>query len=170
MGNGIELLQYLIHQQEQHPKQKGTYSRRGFSLSDIKDMINQDGNANLKNNEIKGFLIEKFGDSISFCDPERKNQSLFAFSSSIEVQDVINSPRNIDVVKTAAIEIRKSLLDINFRIENSFCDAHQLKQSWKETKIPEILLSFFAASFNISCTKLMRSEIQALMIVLLRIV
>ena len=57
---------------------------RGFSLSDIRDMINQDDNADLKNNEVKGFLIEELGDSISFCDPERKNQSLLAFSSSIK--------------------------------------------------------------------------------------
>ena len=106
-------------------------------------MINQNGNADLKNNEIKGFLIKEFGDSISFCDPERKNQSLFAFSSSIEVQDVINSLQNIDVAKTAAIEITKSLLDVNFGLENSFCDAHQLKQSWKETKILQVFLSFF---------------------------
>ena len=53
--------------------------------------------------DLKGFSIEEFGDSISFCDPERKSQSLFAFSSSIEVQNVINVLRNIDVVKTAAI-------------------------------------------------------------------
>ena len=80
---------------------------RGFSLSDIRDMINQDDDADLKNNKIKGFLIKKFGDFISFCDPERKNQSLFAFFSSTEVQGVINSQRTINLVKIAAIEIRK---------------------------------------------------------------
>ena len=70
-------------------------------------MINQDDDADLKNNKIKGFLIKKFGDFISFCDPERKNQSLFAFFSSTEVQGVINSQRTINLVKIAAIEIRK---------------------------------------------------------------
>ena len=53
---------------------------RGFSLSDIRGTINQDDDANLRNNEIKGFLIEEFGDFISIYDPERKNQPLFAFS------------------------------------------------------------------------------------------
>ena len=131
---------------------------RGFSLADSRDMINQDNDADLKNNEIKGFLIEEFGDSISFCDPERKNLSLFAFSSSIEVKDVVNSLRNLDVVKSAAVEIRKSLLEVSFALDDSFCDAHQLKQSWKEKKIPEVLLTFFSALFNVSSTKLMRSE------------
>ena len=51
------------------------------------------------------------------------------------MQDVINFLQNIDAVKSAAIDIRKSLLDVNFELENSFCDAHQLKQSWKEMKI-----------------------------------
>ena len=56
-------------------------------------MINQAHDADLKNNgnEIKVFLIKEFGDFIPFCDPERKIQSLFDFSSSIEVQSVINS-------------------------------------------------------------------------------
>ena len=55
-------------------------------------MINQDDDADLKKKkDIKGFLIEEFGDSILFCDPERNNQSLFTFSSSIEVKDLINS-------------------------------------------------------------------------------
>ena len=46
-------------------------------------------------------------------------------------------------VKTATIEIRKSLLYANF--ENNFCHAHQLKQPWKETKIPDFLVSFFCS-------------------------
>ena len=79
-------------------------------------MINQDGDADLKYNEINGFI------------------------------------------KTPAIEIRKSLLHVNFGLENSFCDAHQLKQSWKETKISDFLVLCFVALFNISCTKLIRSE------------
>ena len=66
---------------------------RRFSLSDVRDMINQAHDADLKNNgnEIKVFLIEEFGDFMPFWDPERIIQSLFDFSSPIEVQDVINS-------------------------------------------------------------------------------
>ena len=79
---------------------------RGFSLSNSRDMINQDDDADLKKYEIKGFQIKEFGDSISSCDPERKNQSIFAFFSSIEVQKVINSLLNINVVKIAAIELK----------------------------------------------------------------
>ena len=50
------------------------------------------------------------------------------------MEDVTNILWNTDAVKTAAIEIRKPLLDVNFGLENSFCDGHQFKKSWKETK------------------------------------
>ena len=71
-------------------------------------MINQTDNPDLKNNEIKSLLIKLFGDSISYCDLQRKNQR-FAFSSSVEMQEVINSMRNIDVVEATASEIKKNL-------------------------------------------------------------
>ena len=87
LGNGMELLQHLLPQQEQYSKaKKGILKNyfpsmksiidqeRGFSLSEIRHMINQDDNTDPKKNEIKGFLIEEFGDFISFCDPERKNR------------------------------------------------------------------------------------------------
>ena len=68
-----------------------------------------------------------------FVTQGERTSHFFAFSSTIEMEEVINYLRNIDVVKTAAIEIRKSLLDVNFGLENRFCDKHQFKQSWKET-------------------------------------
>ena len=43
--------------------------------------------------------------------------SLFDFFLSIEVQDIINSLRYINVVKTTATVIRKPLLDVNFGLE-----------------------------------------------------
>ena len=129
-----------------------------MAISDIRDMINQENASDLTNKEIKSFLIDELGDTISFCQPERKNQSQFVFSSSIDVNHVVNSLRNLNVIKEAAITIRKSLLEVNFGLDDSFCDAQQLKQSWRETKIPSSLVTFFSALFNISSTKLMKSE------------
>ena len=104
-------------------------------------MINQGDNADVTNNEIKS-LINKLGDSISFCDPEKKKQS-FAFFLSIEVQGEINSLRNVNVVKTAAIEVRKSLLAVNFRHESSFCDHTSPSNLGKKQKFRMFFSSFF---------------------------
>ena len=131
---------------------------KGLAISDIRDMINQENASDLTNKEIKSFLIDELGDTILFCQPERKNQSQFVFSSSIDVNHVVNSLRNLNVIKEAAITIRKSPLEVNFGLDDSFCDAQQLKQSWRETKIPSSLVTFFSALFNISSTKLMKSE------------
>ena len=56
---------------------------KGLSLTEIRDMINNEEESNLLNKDIKCFLLEEFGDNIKFCNPERKNESQFVFSSSI---------------------------------------------------------------------------------------
>ena len=48
-----------------------------------------------------------------------KNESLFVFSSTINMKDV----------KSAASEIRKSLFSVDFRLDDKFRDAEELKQS-----------------------------------------
>ena len=59
---------------------------RGLSLSDIRDMINDDNDtSDFRNNEVKMFLSEEFADEIQFCTAERQNQSQFVFSSSVGV-------------------------------------------------------------------------------------
>ena len=96
-----------------------------------------------------------FRDSISFCKLGRKNYSLFAFSSSMKVQYVLNSSENINVVMTTATEITKSLLNAYNGLENSFCDVHQLKQSWKEQNFQ---IFFSIISFLVTGTKLIKTK------------
>ena len=92
----------------------------GFSLPDIWNMINQDDDADLKNNEIKSFLIQEFSDPISFCDRVGEKKSL-SFSSSNEMQDMKNSSRNTDVVKTTSIEVEHHYLmfPLNLKIAST---------------------------------------------------
>ena len=58
--------------------------------------------------------------------------SLFDFFLSIEVQDIINSLRYINVVKTTATVIRKPLLDVNFGLEIASVMQTSSKKSWKK--------------------------------------
>ena len=68
---------------------------KGIPISDIRDMINVDFcETDFKNNEIKTFLSEEFGDSIQFSKSEQKNMSTFVFSSSVSISDINNILRS----------------------------------------------------------------------------
>lgn len=46
----------------------------GISLSEIRDMIQNDSNIKISKKEVKQFLNRKIEDSIQFYDPERTNE------------------------------------------------------------------------------------------------
>ena len=57
----------------------------GVTLTKIREMINTNEDINIKNNEVKIFLEENFGNRIQFCESDKKNKSLMSFSSSLEL-------------------------------------------------------------------------------------
>ena len=119
LGNGIELLHHLISQQEQHPTSK---TKREI----------------FKNYFFFFHKIENWWENWIFSIRHQwLDQPRWRCWSGKQWN------QGFHFVKTATIEIRKSLLYANF--ENNFCDAHQLKQPWKETKIPDFLVSFFCS-------------------------
>ena len=132
-----------------------------LSLTEIRDMINNKEESNLLNKVIKCFLLEEFGDNIKFCNPERKNESQFVFSSSIQLDDVVNSLRRMNVVKSAAAKVTQALLNVDFKLENRFCDAQEFKKSWKATKELDVLLTFFSVLLNQSRAKLIRDDCES---------
>ena len=71
-------------------------------------------------------------------------------------QSVINTLCSINKIKSAAKIIRQSLLQIDFGLQDKFCHAEELKFAWKNTKIPDELLTFFAELFNIKKTTLLK--------------
>ena len=83
------------------------------------------------NKDVKSFLIEEFGHNIKFSELERKNESQFVFPATIKVEDVINSLLNINAVESAAEVIKKSWLEIDYNLNDSLCDAQDLKQFWR---------------------------------------
>ena len=57
------------------------------------------------------------------------------FSSSMDITDVINTLQSLDSVKSAAQTIRDKLLNVDFGLQDKFCDAEELKMAWRTTKI-----------------------------------
>ena len=80
------------------------------------------------------------------------------FSSSIQLNDVVNSVRRMNVMKSAAATISEALLNVDFKVENRFCDAQELKKSYKTTKVPDVLLTFFSVLLNQGRAKLIRDD------------
>ena len=134
---------------------------RGIAISDVRDMINNDNpETDMKKNELKAFLEEEFQTNIQFCLSDSKNKSQFVYSSSVSVNDAINKVRSLDCVKNAAEHIRKVLLNVEFRLEDRFCDAQELKNSYSNTQIPDLLLTFFTSLFNVNRTMLMKESLE----------
>ena len=122
----------------------------GISLSDIRDMINDLEDININNSEVKNFLIESMVEEIQFCPCTCSNESLFVISSEINIQDVVKILRSIDATKLVAKKIRKCLVDIDFGLNERFCDAEDLKESWEKTLMPDELITFLSTSFNVN--------------------
>ena len=122
----------------------------GISLSEIRDMVNDKDDVNITNSEVKTFLISLMDNHIQFCPSTRSNESLFVFSSDVSLQDVVKILRSLDTTKEVANKIRKCLLKMDFGLNNSFCDAEELKHSWRNTAMPDELITFFSTLFNVN--------------------
>ena len=129
--------------------QELTEGGHGVSLTDIRDIIKEECMIEIKTCELKNFRSEAFGESIQFCKPESKNESMLVFSLKISVSDVVNTIRSTDISRTDGLEIRKALMTLEFGLENKFCDAQELENAWENTSIPDTVITFLAALFNI---------------------
>ena len=71
----------------------------------------------------------------------------------VSTEDIINTIRSLDKIKSAAKSIRTALKQVDFKLKDTICDVEELKQLWLNTKTPDELLTFFS-EFDIKKTKL----------------
>ena len=57
--------------------------------------------------------------------------------------------RALDTTKAVATKLRESLLSVDFNLNNKFCDAEELRESWQTTKMPDEWMTFMCEIFNI---------------------
>ena len=118
-------------------------------------MINDDSNIIIINSEVKNFLTEHFAEKIPFCPFDRANESLFVFSSSICINDVVKRLRSLDTTKNVAEKLRKSFREIDFDLNDKFCDGEKLLGSWNNLPLSDEILTFLGTLFNINPAKLL---------------
>ena len=63
------------------------------------------------------------------CYSEQKNESMFMYSSKIDIQDVIGKLRSLDGIKIATQKLRKPLLSFDYELSDKFCYAGELKEA-----------------------------------------
>ena len=123
-------------------------------MSDIRDMLNQKEEFVFNNSEIKTFLISTFIDEIQFSNSDKVNESQIVFSSKIDIQDIVQILRKINIIKEAAVRIRQGFSSMNFNINNKFCDAEELAETWDNFNIPDEIIAFFSTLFNVNAASL----------------
>ena len=77
------------------------------------------------------------------------------FSSEIELQVIVKKMRTLDNIKTAAATIRQSLLDLDFALDDKFCEAEELKEASRKKVMPDVL-STFSTLFNLRLRNLLQ--------------
>ena len=122
----------------------------GYELSHVRDRINSELNSDLKvnNREVKVLLSAHFGSKISFSQPKQVNKSLMFFSSNVTAEHLAETIRSTDPIRECAEAIRNGLLEMNFDLQDRFCNANDLETATANMVIPEPLLKFFAVLYN----------------------
>ena len=100
-------------------------------------MIIDESNISIINSKIKKFLTENFAEKIQFCPSERANESLFEFSFSICINDVVKRLRSLDTTKNVAEKLRKSFLEIDIDLNDKCCDGEDLLGSWNNLPLSD---------------------------------
>ena len=102
----------------------------------------------LYNRDLKHLMVAHYGDSIKFSTNIRVNESEMFFSSEISASELAIKLKNQNILREAGIQLREALLNVDFGLQDSFCDSTDLKESWENSKMPSPLLTFFSALFN----------------------
>ena len=59
-------------------------------------------------------------------------------------------------IKAAAEQIRKVLFNVDLGLEDTFCNSQKLRDSWSNTQLPDVLLTYLSSLVNINQTILMK--------------
>jgi hypothetical protein len=127
----------------------------GISMNDIREHLS-DKCPELKfyNKLIKKFILENYGEQVTFCEPHRKYESEVVFSSSISPADMVKKIQIHESVAYTGKLIREKLRTVDFGLDDSFCDEADLHDAMK-TKLPEEVITFLANLLNIPKSKFM---------------
>ena len=129
----------------------------GFTISTIKEMMYLEDQSLtiIYNLYVKKKISDHYSDILKVCNSERPHETDIIFSSDISVADTARYVNNQNVLQTAGTLLRESLKSVDFGLDDKFCDGSELKKSWENTHMPEPVLEFFSALFQIDKSRML---------------
>lgn len=125
----------------------------GFELSSIRDMGNNLlQNQTFTNKELKNLFNDHYGENICFSRPLEKNKSEMVFLNSFSgdmAEKIRDMNTNMSSVKDCAQILRASLKQVEFDLQDRFCDAADLEKAWNDISIPDPVKLFFCELFGL---------------------
>ena len=132
----------------------GLANGNGYELSFVRDAMNKHLEVgSVTNREVTILLTNHFSDQICFSQPKQLNRSGLFFSKGITNENMAETIRSTDPIRQCTDIIRQSLLDIDFDLQDRFCDANDLRTSWNAVSVPELSLKFMATLYNFDPTE-----------------
>ena len=110
----------------------------GFTVSDSKNCMVQsaDTHVTIYNRNVKKKIIDHYGDVM--------------FSSHFTAADLGAKIKNLKTIRKVGEALNHSAKQVDYGLDDSFCDAEELKRAWEHTPMPDEWLTFYAALFGIS--------------------
>ena len=103
----------------------------------------------IRNDKLKRFVQESFGQLVSFCKPFRKNDSEVVYPSSISKDNMIARFQVLDEVADTGKLLRERLKAVSFDLDDKFCDMEDLSNALFSARIPETILTFLCSLLNL---------------------
>ena len=79
--------------------------------------------------DVKKVLQEHYCDETQFALNAQQNKSELIFLSFLSSSDVASKINNINTFKSVGDSLKWAMQSVNFEIDNTFCDAANLKRS-----------------------------------------
>ena len=104
------------------------FSRSAYSLTTIRDMLNEGSATIVSNRSVKQLIIELYRDTVCFTYPNNKRMSQMVLSTSSSREALVESLR-VSPIQKCATELSQELKQYNFGLQKSFCEPHDLQLS-----------------------------------------
>ena len=130
-----------------------------LTISDIREYAQEQSPlTNLYNYQVKAYLTSEFSAEIKFAKPYQNNKATIVYPSQISSEQLVARIQNFNRAKQVGELIRKKLLEVDFGLEDKFCDSADLKDAWENTRMPETLIEFFSGLLNVSKSDLINTS------------